>query len=173
MRSVAQFSLVIAAGASTLISAAWFAQRAPLRVVFGGESRDSFLTRNLDYYSYYQWINAETAPDARVWLINMRRDTYNLERPAMSDYLFEDWTLRNMLWDVRSTEELRSEAAALGVQYILVRHDFLFDYDRSSLVDDRRPRSENEVKLRMAREFLLDPARTIKADNKFSLTKVF
>jgi hypothetical protein len=49
----------------------------------------------------------------------------------------------------------------------------MFDYDRSSLVDDKRPRAENEAKLRMAREVLLDPARTVKADNKFSLVKVF
>ena len=61
----------------------------------------------------------------------------------------------------------------MGIEYVLTRHDFMFDYDRSSLVDDKQPRAENEAKLRMAREVLLDPARTVKADNKFSLIKVF
>jgi len=60
-----------------------------------------------------------------------------------------------------------------NVQYVLARHDFLFDYASSTLVDDKKPRAENEAKLKMAKDFLLDPERTVKADNKFSLTKVF
>jgi hypothetical protein len=168
-----QFSLAVAGAAGILVGFAWFAQRAPLRVVLGGETRDQFLTRNLDYYPYYAWVNTETPPDSRIWLINMRRDTYNLERAAVSDYLFEDWTLRKLLWETRSLPELRARAAAMNVQYVLARHDFLFDYDRTSLVDDAKPRKENEAKLKIAKEFLLDPARVVKADNRFSLIKVY
>jgi len=171
--AVTQLSLAAAGVAGILVGSAWFAQRAPLRVVLGGETRDAFLTRNLDYYPYYSWINAETPPDSRVWLINMRRDTYNLDRPAVSDYLFEDWTLRKLLWETRSLPELRARAAAMNVQYVVARHDFLFDYARTSLVDDAKPRAENEGKLKIAKEFLLDPARVVKADNRFSLIKVF
>jgi hypothetical protein len=172
-RSVTEFALAAASVASIMVSVTWFLQKAPLRVVLGGETRDAYLGRNLDYYPYYQYLNTETPEDAEVWLINMRRDTYDLERPAVSDYLFEDWTLRQMLWDSRNSQELRSKAAGLGVQYILTRYDFLFDYDRSSLVDDKRSRAENEAKLKMARDVLLDPARTVKSDNKVSLVKVF
>ena len=173
LRIAALLSLAAASIAAVLVSFAWFAQRAPLRVVLGGETRDAFLTRNLDYYPYYQYLNTETPADAKVWLINMRRDTYNLDRPAVSDYLFEDWTLRNMVWDSRSTPELKAKIAAMGVQYVLSRNDVLFDYERSALVDDKKPRAENETKLKMAREVLLDPSRTVKSDNKFSLVKVF
>lgn len=173
LERVLQFSLIAASICGVLTTAAWFLQKAPLRVVFGGETRDQYLTRNLDYYQYYQAINTDTAADAKVWLINMRRDTYNIERPVFSDYLFEDWTLRKMLWESRSVQELKAKTTAMGVQYVLTRHDFLFDYDRSTLVDDKKPRAENEAKLRIAKEFILDPANTIKADNKFSLIKVF
>jgi len=172
-RSIAELSLASASIAAMLVSVSWFLQKAPLRVVLGGETRDSYLTRSLDYYPYYEYLNAETPADAKVWLINMRRDTYNLERPAVSDYLFEDWTLRQMLWESRNAQELKAKAAAMGVQYILTRHDFLFDYDRSPLVDDKRSRGENEAKLKMARELILDPARTVKRDEKFSLVKLF
>jgi len=141
--------------------------------VLGGETRDAFMTRNLDYYPFYAWLNAESPADSRVWLINMRRDTYDLERPAVSDYLFEDWTLRQMVWESRNTAELRAKIAAMNVQYILSRNDVLLDYDRSALVDDKKPHAENEAKLKMAREVLLDPAKTVKTDNKFSLIKVF
>ena len=169
----AKYSISIAAIAGLLTTFAWFLQKAPLRVVLGGESRDQYLSRNLDHYPYYQALNTTTAPDARVWLINMRRDTYHLNRPAVSDYLFEDWTLRKMVWESRSVQELKAKAAAMNVQYVLARHDFLFDYDRSTLVDDAKPRAENEAKLKIARDLILDKANTVHADEKFSLVKLF
>jgi dolichyl-phosphate-mannose-protein mannosyltransferase len=172
-RKVTQLSFAAASAAGMLVSLAWFCQLAPFRVVLGGETRDDYLARNLDYYSYYQWLNTQTDPSAKVWLINMRRDTYDLDRPVVSDYLFEDWTLRNMLWEARSPAELKAKAASLGVQYILTRHDFLFDYDRSTLVDDKKTRPENEAKLKMAKDLVLDPARTVKSDDKFSLVKLY
>ncbi len=170
---VARCGLVAASVCGLLTVFAWFCQKAPLRAVFGGEMRDGYLSRNLDYYPYYQEINTNTAPGAKVWLINMRRDTYNIERPVISDYLFEDWTLRKMVWESQSYQELKAKTAAMGVQYVLTRHDFLFDYDRSSLVDDKKPRAENEAKLKIAKDLILDPANTVRADNKFSLIKVF
>jgi Dolichyl-phosphate-mannose-protein mannosyltransferase len=172
-RLITQVSLSTAAVAGILVGAAWFLQKAPLRVVLGGESREQYLTRNLDYYPYYQTLNTDTAADAKVWLINMRRDTYNLDRPYFSDYLFEDWTLRKLLWESRSAQELKAKAAAMGVQYVLTRHDFLFEYDRSTLVDDKKPRAENEAKLKIAKEFILEKGKTIRSDEKFSLVKVF
>jgi 4-amino-4-deoxy-L-arabinose transferase-like glycosyltransferase len=166
-------ALVVTCSAGLLVSVAWFFEKAPLRVVLGGESRDQYLTRNLDYYAYYQILNSDTPSDSRVWLINMRRDTYDLDRPYFSDYLFEDWTLRKMIWESRNVQELRAKTAAMNVQYVLARHDFLFDYDRTTIVDDKKPHAENEAKLKIAKEFILDPARTIKSDAKFSLIKVF
>ncbi|MBK6722715.1 MAG: glycosyltransferase family 39 protein [Acidobacteria bacterium] len=173
LNKAAKFSLAGASIVCIATSFAWFCQKAPLRVVLGGETRDQYLTRNLDYYPFYQAINSDTPTDAKVWLINMRRDTYPIERPVFSDYLFEDWTLRKMVWESRSSQELRAKAAAMGIQYVLTRHDFLFDYSRSTLVDDKKPRAENEAKLKIAKEFILDPANTVKADSKFSLIKVF
>ena len=173
VKQIGQVSFAAAAIAALLTGTAWFLQKAPLGVVLGGESKAEYLSRNLDYYPYYRWLNTEADAGHRVWLINMRRDTYNLERPYISDYLFEDWTLRRLVWEARSAEELKAKTAAMNVQYVLARHDFLFDYDRSPIVDDAKPRAENEAKLMMARELLLDPARTVKADARFSLVKVF
>jgi hypothetical protein len=173
LAAVWQFSLGASALAALLTGFAWFLQKAPLRVVLGGESRDEYLARNIDYYPYYQALSAETPADAKVWLINMRRDTYNLDRPYFSDYLFEDWTLRKMVWESRTAAELRAKAREKGFNYVLVRHDFLFDYDRSTLVDDKKSKQENDGKLKIAKEFLLDEANTVRADKKFSLVKVF
>lgn len=173
LRQIGEFAFAGASIAGILTGGAWFLQKAPLRVVLGGETPDAYLTRNIDYYPYYSWLNKETEPSQKVWLINMRRDTYNLQRPYYSDYLFEDWTLRRLVWESRNGAELKAKAAEMGVHYVLSRHDFLFDYERSPLVDDAKPRGENEAKLKIAKELLLDPARTIKVDQKFSLVKVF
>src|SRR5690606_2170791 len=96
------YSIVAASISALLTSAAWCVQKAPVRVALGGETRDAYLARNLDYYGYYQYLNTETPADANVWLINMRRDTYNLDRAAVSDYLFEDWTFRQILWESKN-----------------------------------------------------------------------
>lgn len=173
LRQIGEFAFAGASIAGILTGGAWFLQKAPLRVVLGGETPDAYLTRNIDYYPYYSWLHKETEPSQKVWLINMRRDTYNLQRPYYSDYLFEDWTLRRLVWESRNGAELKAKAAEMGIQYVLSRHDFLFDYEKSPLVDDAKPRGENEAKLKIAKELLLDPARTIKSDQRFSLVKVF
>lgn len=173
MYVVSKYAITLSAIGGILVSTAWFLQKTPLRVALGGETRDEYLIRNIDYYPYYKWLNTETPADAKVWLINMRRDSYNLDRPYFSDYLFEDWTLRQMVWESRSVRELKAKTAAMGVNYVLTRHDFLFDYARSPLVDDTKPKAENEAKLKIAREFILDRAATIHSDQRFSLIKVF
>ena len=61
-----------------------------------------------------------------------------------------------MIWESRNVQELRAKAAAMNVQYVLARHDFLFDYDRTTIVNDRKPRAENEAKMKIAKEFIMD-----------------
>lgn len=171
-RRLAQFSLAVLAVAGVMTSVAWFLHLNPVRVVMGGEARADYLARNLDYYSYYQYLNAQTPPDAKVWLINMRRDTYNLERPYFSDFMFEDWTLKQMVWEARETADLRARIRAMGISYILVRHDVLLDYAHSSIVDDKKTNAENEAKLKMMRELFFDGANTIRSEKRFSLVRM-
>ncbi len=170
---VARCALIAASVCGLLTSFAWFCQKAPLRVVLGGETRDQYLTRNLDYYPYYQAINTETPADSKVWLINMRRDTYNIERPIFSDYLFESWTFRNLVWESHDVNELRTKIRSMGIDYILVNKTTLISELQPISVRDEDWKQERTNKERMANELLLDRSRTIKADNKFSLIKVF
>lgn len=155
-----------------LTSAAWFAEQNPIRVVFGGESRDDYLSRRLDYYDYYKIVNNDLPPNAKVWLIDMRRDSYHIEKPIFSDYLFEDWTLKKMVEDSRDINELRRKAKQMGITHVLTRHDFLLDYKQSVIVDDKRAETENRAKLKMTEDFVLDKSNAIQADKKFSLVKL-
>lgn len=173
LNKAAKFSIGFAAIACIATSAAWFLQKAPLRVVLGGETPDAYLIRNIDYYPYYQWLNTETPTDTKVWLINMRRDSYHLDRPYFSDYLFEDLTLKELLWTSGSAREMREATAKRGFNYILVRHDLLLDQRRSSVLDDTRTEQENNAKFKILQEFIADKQNTIRTDKKFSLIKVF
>ncbi len=172
LRGIAQYALTAAAFFAILTTAAWFCQKAPLRVALGGQERDAYLAEHLDYFSLYDWVKKNTPPDSRVWLINMRRDTYNIDRPVFSDYLFEDWTFRKLLWESNDKNDLLSKITAMGVKFVLTRHDFLLDPERTTIFDEKRSASENDAKLRLAKQFLLDKDCVNKVDAKFSLIMV-
>jgi hypothetical protein len=90
-------TLLVPAGASLVVLLTWFLADAPMLSVLGAEPRAEYLARRLDYYPYYRIVAEQLPRDARVWLIDVRRDTYHLERPYRGDYLFEDYTLRRQL----------------------------------------------------------------------------
>jgi hypothetical protein len=165
--------LVLAAAALGLpVLVAWFLALDPGRVVLGGEPREAFLARRLDYYPYYQVVNRDLPPTARVWLIDMRRDTYHLDRPSFSDFIFEDYTLTQYVRSAATVEEIRARVKADGITHLLVRHDILLDYERSPIVDERRPRSENVAKLALMTAFFTQGTRVLKGDGKFWLIEL-
>jgi hypothetical protein len=102
----------------------------------------------------------------------MRRDTYHLERPYFSDFIFEDYTLTRLVRGAAGLEEIRARVRADGITHLLVRHDLLLDYRRSPLVDDRRPRAENLARLELLAAFFRDGTRLIKGDQKFWLIEL-
>jgi hypothetical protein len=167
-----QWMLLIIGVAGILTGLAWFMEQNPLRVVTGGESRTDYLARRLDYYPYYEIINRELPPTARVWLINMRRDTYNIERPYFSDYMFEDYTIRNYVEESTTAAEVRARARAAGITHLLVRTDVLLDYAQSPIVDDRRSRAENLAKMKILQDFLTEGTRVIRRDARFMLVEL-
>lgn len=157
-------ALLATTAAGLLVIGAWFLQQSPLPVVVGGEAREAYLARRLDYYPYYHLVNTSLPADARVWLVDMRRDTYHLERPYFSDYFAESYTLRRLVEEAADLEDLRRRVRAMGVSHILARHDDLLHPQRSVILeDDRRA---------MLGAFLFDRARVIRADPRFVLTRV-
>jgi hypothetical protein len=161
-----------AAAAGVPIVLAWFAELNPVRAALGGESPSAYLSRRLDYYPYYEVINESLPPTARVWLINMRRDTYHIDRPYVSDFVFEDYSLTRDVRAATSAEEIRARMRAAGITHLLVRHDQLFDYARSPIVDDRQSREHNLAKLGLMAAFFQEGTRLIRGDGKFWLIEL-
>jgi hypothetical protein len=165
-------ALMLSIAAAELLTITWFAADDPLLAATGAEPRVAYLERRLDYYAYYRLINDSLPRDARVWLIDVRRDTYHLERAYAGDYLFEDYTLRQWIEQAASGEEVQRRAAAAGITHVLIRHDILLDAARSPLVDDRQPAAENQARLERLRSFLADGTRVLRADRTFALIEL-
>ena len=164
--------LLAAAALGVPVALAWFLTLDPARVVLGGEGRADFLRRRLDYYPYYEVVNRELPPTAKVWLIDMRRDSYHLEKPYFSDFIFEDYTLTRYVRAAAGVEEIRDRVRADGITHLLVRHDILLDYRRSPIVDDRRAHDENVARLTLLADFFTQGTRLIKGDQKFWLIEL-
>jgi hypothetical protein len=162
-------SLLAAIAPGLLVILAWFAADGPALAVLGTESRGEYLTRRLDYFPYYRLVNETLPAQAKVWLINARRDTYHLERPYFSDYLFEDHTIRELVAQAATAAEIQDRARAAGITHVLMRQDVLLDYARSPLVDERRPERENVARLALLRAFLTERTRILEADARFVL----
>ncbi len=140
--------------AGEIVTVAWFVGDNPLLAMTGSEPRSAYLERRLDYYSYYRLIHDALPAGVKIWLVDVRRDTYHLDRPYVGDYLFEDYTLRKWIELALSGREVQQRARAAGITHVLIRHDILFDYARSPLVDDQAPRTENLARLERLRSFL-------------------
>ena len=164
--------LLAAAAANALVVIAWFAELNPLAVVLGGEPRDRFLARRLDYYPYYEIVNRATPSDARVWLVNTTRDTYHLERPYFADYLFGAYTISHWVREAKDADELRARARARGLTHVLVRHDTLLDPARSPVVDDAEPADVNRARLERLYGFLTQGTRLVQGGAKFWLIEL-
>jgi hypothetical protein len=154
-----------------LVIGAWFLQQNPLPVLIGAEPRQSYLEHRVDHYSFYEAANRLLPADAHVWLIDMRGDTYYLERPYFFDFRIEHYTLMRLVRSSNTIEELRQRVHDLGITHVLARTDLLLDYAASPIVDDARPREENQRKLHLLQEFLLG-GEILKRDDHFVLFKV-
>lgn len=152
-----------------LVISIWFLIQNPLPVLIGSESRTDYLSRRIDYFPYYDLVNRTLPPNARVWLINMRRDSYHLDRPYFSDYMFEDHTLKKYVDEARLPGDIKQLALKDGITHVLMRYDVLLDFNRTPLVEPRRSLEENMFKLKLFQKFLSESGGVIKADQKFIL----
>lgn len=120
-------TLAVMLALNLAVATAEVAWTAPQRPVFGLESRDSYLTRRLPYYSFYIRLNRELGPSQRVLLVNMRNDGYYLDVPYVSDSVFEDFTVGRIVNEAATASDVRAGIERLGATHILAREDILYD----------------------------------------------
>lgn len=167
-----RWALAAPIAAGVVVTGIWLVADNPLLVAAGAEPRAAYLERRLEHYPYYRVINASLPRDATVWLVNVRRDTYHLERPYTGDYLFEDYTLRRWIEGASSGRDVQHCARDRGITHVLIRHDVLFDPATSPLVRDDAPPVDNHARLERLRAFLADGTRVVRVDRRFALVEL-
>ena len=163
--------LAATAALGLVVIAAWFCRQAPLPVVIGAEPRAAYLERMVDHYSIYAAANRILPADARVWLINVRGDTYYFERAYDYDFRIEDYTLVSLVRTSASLEELQTRVRQAGITHVLARTDVLLDYAVTPVVDETRSAEENDRKFQMLRSFL-NEGEILRQDERFALSKI-
>jgi len=111
----------------------YFREVEPVSYLLGHESRDAYLTRTLAEYPALQYLNRETPPDSKIYLLFLGRRAYYCER----DYFHDGGELPGLLTAaIRSAKEPVDIARRLKerqVTHFLVREDLLAKFFRDNL----------------------------------------
>jgi hypothetical protein len=135
----------------------------PIAVAAGLEPRDAYLRRRLGYTDAYAALEA-LPPPVRVMLVDMRNDTFYLDVPSVSDYVFEDATIGRVVNAASSPEDVAAALRALGVTHLLVRHDILLDPNLTPFL--------TEAALTRYRDFLRTHGRLVRIDPPYTLIQL-
>ena len=156
-----------------LVILVWFLEANPVLAALGGEAREEYLQRRLEFYPFYQAANNLLPADAKIWLINVRNDTVHLERAYFADYFFEDYTISKMVKEAQNVGQLKADIKAMGITHLLVRYDVLTDYKISPLVDEvTKSEAENLAKIRMFNALLTEESKVLKKDARVILVEL-
>jgi hypothetical protein len=126
-------TLAIVLATNCLVAVARVAEENPVHVVLGLEAPDVYLARQLRYYPFYVAINRHLQDGARVFLIDMRNDTYYLDKPAFSDSVLEDYTAMQIVSAARGPDDVLAELRRRGLTHILVREDVFLNPELTPL----------------------------------------
>ncbi len=86
-----------------------------------------YLRSKLPEYGPFRFLAEHTEPQGRIWLVTTGARTYYLERPFLTDYAFEDYTLARLVRGTRTADELAAAVARLDVDWLLTAPGIILD----------------------------------------------
>mgnify|MGYP001766888730 CR=1 FL=1 len=117
-----------------------------------------FLVQQVPAYDAQRFINRNTPPEARVWLMCTLNKNFYLEREYLADYILEDVTFHRWLLETDDPGEVRRRFRELGVTHLLLNPDAVLN---PALY------SEAPLKRELALRFLQGHARPLYLSNGF------
>ena len=112
----------------SLYLAGYVRAAAPLAYLGGSESRDTYLARALPEYAAFRFINRNTEPSAKIYLLFIGRRAYYCER----DYFHDGGDLPGyLLAAIRAAKSADEIALALQrkqITHLMVREDLLMKF---------------------------------------------
>ncbi|MGQ9897656.1 MAG: ArnT family glycosyltransferase [Acidobacteriota bacterium] len=88
---------------------------------------EEYLRSRLPEYGLFRFLADHADPQTRIWLVNTGARTYYLERPFLTDYAFEDYTLARLVRATRTADELAEAVAQLDVDWLLIAPSIVLD----------------------------------------------
>jgi hypothetical protein len=117
----------------------YFEAAAPIPYLFGGESREAYLTRMLPEYAAFRYINGATAPTAKIYLLFMGRRAYYCER----DYFHDGGDLPSFLLGAirgaKSPADIDQSLKREKITHLLMREDLLAAFLTNNLSAEQAP----------------------------------
>lgn len=109
----------------------------PFAYLSGSESRDAYLSRRLPEYAALQYINRNTAPTAKVYLLFVGRRAYYCEREYFHDGGDLPGYLLAAIRGARSPEQIEQALKRQGITHLIAREDLLKNFLTHNLTADQ------------------------------------
>jgi len=100
----------------------------PFQYVFGQETREDFLRRNLLHFPAVEYINMNLPEDAKIFSMFLGRRGYYLERSYKNEPSFGVKTIKRMVKSAASEERFLTFKRSMDVTHILMRTDLVDSY---------------------------------------------
>ncbi|MDI6784653.1 MAG: hypothetical protein QME64_11255, partial [bacterium] len=123
----------------------------PFSFILGRESKEQYLTRKLDYYPMFQYLNRETPQNEHILFIGEYRPLY-CHRPYYCSDFFDTPVILRLIQQSETVDQLKEKLAEMQVKYILYNEKELrlyFPYFRQ--------RFNSIAELELFQSFISDP----------------
>ncbi|MCS7080975.1 MAG: hypothetical protein NZ585_13120 [Chloracidobacterium sp.] len=127
LRAVGLLSVGLFIAANTLRTGELAVESQAVTAGLGRIPAEDYLRAKLPEYRMFRFLADCTPPQSRVWLVNTGARTYYLDRPFVTDYAFEGYTLGRLVHASRTSDELAQFIAQLEVDWLLMALDIVLD----------------------------------------------
>ena len=115
----------------------YFQAAEPLGYLTGREAREAYLMRMLPEYAAFRYINRETPPSAKIYLLFIGRRAYYCER----DYFHDNGDLPGVLLDAvsnaKTADQIAQSLKQIGITHLMMREDLLTAFLNNNLTPDQ------------------------------------
>jgi hypothetical protein len=115
----------------------YFQNAEPLAYLGGAVSRTEYLTRALPEYSAFDYINRQTATDAKIYLLFAGRRGYYCERNYFHDGGDLPGFLLGAIRTAQNAEQIEESLRQYQITHLMVREDLLARFLSNNLTPEQ------------------------------------
>jgi hypothetical protein len=109
----------------------------PFSYLLGNESRESYLLRTLPEYAAFQYINHETTPAAKIYLLFIGRRAYYCDRDYFHDSGDLPGVLLGAIREAKNPQDIEQSLRQQKITHLMMREDLLAAFLSNNLTPDQ------------------------------------